>query len=144
MMPSTDNAIERICGRIQTLSDLHARGIVHGSLLKKQIKSVLASKDARKVFMDRVEPDRRAIKILNRLEDPSGWRELSMKSKDLREEHFYRAIEDIMATPDAGAAKLLRMLQLGCLPFYSGFLPFNTARQDEPREVRPSRVSVLD
>lgn len=143
-MPSSEKAVERITERIQTLSDLHSRGIVQGKLFRKQIQAVLSSRDARKIFQAEVEPDRKAIKILNRLENPAAWRELSMKSRDHREESFYIAIEDIMSDNDSGNEKLIRMLQLGCLPFFCGFLPFNSQEKEPPREVRPSRVSVLD
>ena len=143
-MPSTDKATERISDRIQTLSDLHSRGIVQGKLFRKQIYSLLASKDARHVFHELIEPDKRALKILNRLEDPSAWREISMKSRENREESFYRAIEGIMSENDTGTEKLTRMLQLCCLPFFSGFLPLNGNNREVQKETRPSRVSVLD
>lgn len=143
-MPSTENAVERISGRIQTLSDLYSRGIVQGRLLRKQIYSLLTSRDSRQVFQSLIEPDRKAIKILNRLEDPSAWREISMKSREHREESFYRIIEEIMSDDDSGSEKLTRMLQLCCLPFFSGFLPFSGGDREPPKETRPSRVSVLD
>lgn len=143
-MPSTEQAAERLAERIQTLSDLHSRGIVQGKLFRKQIYALLSSRDAKHIFRDLIEPDRKAIKILNRLEDPEGWREISMKSREHREESFYRAIEGIMSDLDSGYLKLTRMLQLGCLPFFSGFLPLSGKDKEPPKEVRPSRVSVLD
>jgi len=143
-MPSTDKAVERIAGRIQTLSDLQNRGIVQGELFKKQIYSLLTSRDARQVFQALIEPDRKAIKILNRLEDPKAWREISMKSREHREKSFYRLIEEIMSDTVAGSVKLNRMLQLCCLPFFAGFLPLNDSEKEPPKETRPSRVSVLD
>ncbi len=143
-MSSTENAVERISGRIQTLSDLQSRGIVQGRLFRKQIFSLLTSRDSRQVFHALIEPDRKAIKILNRLEDPSAWREISMKSREQREESFYRMVEEIMSDDDSGEDKLNRMLQLCCLPFFSGFLPFNGTDREPPKETRPSRVSVLD
>jgi len=130
--------------RMSTLSDLHGRGIVQGSLFRKQIRSLLASKDASQFFLSEIEPDRKAIKILTRLEDPAGWRELSMKSRESREEAFYTAIESIMKEDLDSRQKLIRLLQLGCLPFFAGFLPFQGHKQENPREIRPSRVSVLD
>ncbi|HOP25964.1 MAG TPA: hypothetical protein PLM22_02520 [Candidatus Sabulitectum sp.] len=143
-MQSTGKASERITERIQTLSDLHRRGIVQGSLFRKQIHSLLSSKDARAIFKARIEPDRKVIKILNRLENPAGWREISMKSREHREESFYRAIEEIMNGREPGDEKLTRMLQLCCLPFYAGFLPLGSQDRESPRDQRPSRVSVLD
>lgn len=143
-MPTTENSIDRISERIQTLSDLHARGIVQGKLFRKQIYSLLSSRDAKRIFQSSIEPDRKAIKILNRLQDPAGWREISMKSRDHREESFYRTIEQIMIDKENGSEKLTQMLQLGCLPFFAGFLPFNGHDKEPPRETKPSRVSVLD
>lgn len=127
-----------------TLLDLHGRGIVQGSLFRKQIRSLLSSNDAKRIFLSEIEPDRKAIKILSRLEDPRSWRELSMKSRENREESFYIAIESIMDEEGNGRQKLIRMLQLGCMPFFAGFLPFNGQKQEPVKESRPSRVSVLD
>jgi hypothetical protein len=127
-----------------TLADLHGRGIVQGSLFRKQIRSLLSSNDAKRVFISEIEPDRKAIKILSRLENPGSWRELSMKSRENREESFYVAIESIMREDENCGQKLIRMLQLGCMPFFSGFLPFNGQKQEPARGSRPSRVSVLD
>lgn len=142
-MPTNEKALERVLERMRTLSDLQSRGIVQGNLFRKQIHSLLSSRDTRLVFSENIEPDRKAIKILKRLEDPAGWRENSMKSLDQRMESFFDAIEDILSDEGPEEAKLFRILQLGCLPFYSGFMPFNGKSRDN-KEHRTSRVSVLD
>jgi len=129
---------------METLSDLHSRGIVQGTLFKKQIRTLLASRDSSKIFHDLIETDRKAIKILNRLEDPEGWRELTMQSRDDREESFYHAVEEIMNGDEETPEKLIRMLQLACLPHFTSFLPLVDKQQEPKKEVRPSRVSVLD
>lgn len=141
---STEKAMERVCVRMETLSDLHSRGIVQGTLFKKQIKTLLTSRDSHKIFQDIIESDRKAIKILNRLEDPEGWRELTMQSRDDREESFYQAIENIMDSMEESSDKLIRMLQLSCLPHFTCFLPLGGKLQEPAKEIRPSRVSVLD
>jgi hypothetical protein len=144
-MPTRDKALERLTERFQTLNDLYRRGIVQGSLFKKQIRSLMSSKDAMRVFSQDVEPDRRAIKILSRIENPEAWRVLSMKSTEERETSFYMAIERIMKEDLSSEQCLYRLLQLACLPFYSSFLPLG--RKNPPPNIqdqKPSRVSVLD
>ena len=143
-MPSVEKAMERLTGRMSTLDSLFQRGIVTGNLLRKQIKSLLSSRDARTVYIEYVEADKKAIKILNRIEDPSGWRELFTKNRDQREVIFYNALESIMVSDCNHQNRILRMLQLACLPFYSGFLPLNDGNKKASSEVKPSRVSVLD
>lgn len=143
-MPTVGKAMERLSERMSTLDGLYQRGIVTGDLLRKQFKSLLSSKDARSIFIENVEPDKKAIKILSRIENPSGWRDLFTKSRDQRQIIFYKAIEDIMGSDANQQERILRMLQLACLPFYSGFLPLNTEKKKMSSVVKPSRVSVLD
>ncbi len=142
-MPAASDAMERLVGRMETLDGLFRRGIVTGDLLQKQIKALLSSKDAGAVFKEYIQPDRKAIKILSRIEDPTGWRELFTKNRDQREVVFYSALENIMETETDWEERILHMLQLACLPFYSGFLPLD-ARKKAASQVKPSRVSVLD
>jgi hypothetical protein len=142
-MSTAQQAMERLIGRMETLDSLCRRGVVSGSLLKKQIISLLSSRDAGAVFAEYIESDKKAIKILSRIEDPSGWRELFTKNRDQREVIFQNALEDIMGSNEDSEQRILRMLQLACLPFYSGFLPLNT-NEKKIVKVKPSRVSVLD
>lgn len=143
-MPTVEKAMERLSGRMSTLDGLHKRGIVTGELLRKQIKSLLSSRDAHSIFSKYVESEKKAIKILNRLEDPMVWRELFTKNRDERESIFYEALENILCSSNDNQGRILQMLQLACLPFYSGFLPLNTPKQKDTSSVKPSRVSVLD
>lgn len=142
-MAGTEKAIERLSGRMGTLDGLYKRGIVTGNLLSKQLKSLLSSKDARTVFKSLVEPDKKAIRILSRIEDPEGWRELFTKDRDRREVIFYKNLEKIMGSETDQMDRILRMLQTACLPFYSGFLPLSEDRK-RASNLKPSRVSVLD
>lgn len=143
-MPATDKAMDRLSERMITLDDLYRRGIVTGVLLRKQIKSLLSSRDAHTVYTEMIESDKKAIKILNRIEDPAGWRELFTKNRDERENFFYNTLERMMDTDGNHQERILLMLQLACLPFYSGFLPLNTRKKKTTSEAKPSRVSVLD
>ncbi len=143
-MPDVEKAMERLSGRMSTLDGLFQRGIVTGDHVRKQIKSLLSSRDARTVYIEYIERDKKAIKILNRIEDPSGWRELFIKNRDQREAIFYNTLESIMVSDCNHQNRILRMLQLACLPFYSGFLPLNDGNKKASSEVKPSRVSVLD
>ncbi len=143
-MSSTEMAIERLSGRISTLNNLYSRGIVSGPLLRKQLKSILSSGDARTVFDSEIESDKKALKILNRIENPDVWRKLFTKSLQQREDSFYEAVEDILNQDGDRGKQLIRMLELACLPFYSGFLPLGAEKKPAVSEVKPSRVSVLD
>ena len=143
-MAGTEKAMERLSGRMDTLDGLYKRGIVTGDLLLKQLKSLLSSKDARTVFSTLVEPDKKALKILSRIEDPEGWRELFTKDRDRRETFFYKNLVDIMGSEVDQQDRILRMLQIACLPFYSGFLPLTEERKKASSDLKPSRVSVLD
>lgn len=143
-MSTTENAMERLSDRLVTLDGLFRRGIVTGHLLRKQLKSILSSRDASTVFVEHIEPDKKAIKILNRIEDPSRWRELFAKSRDEREVSFYETLQTILSSDKSQEDRILRMLQLACLPFYSGFLPLTNDRRKAVSEIKPSRVSVLD
>ena len=128
---------------MDTLDGLYGRGIVTGKLLRKQIKSLLSSKDARTIYLEKVESDKQAIKILCRLEDPVSWRELFSRNRDEREGYFFKTLEGMMGIKDDRQERVLRMLQLACLPFYSGFLPLTSGVKKEIT-AKPSRVSVLD
>ena len=143
-MPTAEKAMERLSGRMDTLDDLYGRGIVTGNLLRKQIKSLLSSKDARTIYREQIETDKQAIKILCRLEDPVAWRELFSRNRDEREGFFFKTLEDMMGIKDDRRERILRMLQLSCLPFYSGFLPLTSSVKREVSKAKPSRVSVLD
>ena len=143
-MTDKNKAMERLSDRLNTLADLYKRSIVTGDLLRKQIKSLLSSQDAQTIFVAYIEPDKKAIKILNRLEDPSAWRALFTKNRDQREVIFYDTLESILRSDENQQERILRMLQLVCLPFYSGFLPLNDGNKKVTSEVKPSRVSVLD
>jgi hypothetical protein len=143
-MPAARDAMERLVERMETLDGLYRRGIVTDDLLQKQIKSLLSSRDASSVFREYIQADKKAIKILSRIEDPTGWRELFTKNRDQREAVFYTALENIMETDTDRKQRILHMLQLACLPFYSGFLPLDTRKKKAASEVKPSRVSVLD
>ncbi|MCK5840735.1 MAG: hypothetical protein KAH31_01095 [Candidatus Sabulitectum sp.] len=143
-MAGTEKAIERLSGRMGTLDGLYKRGIVTGELLWKQLKSLLSSKDARAVFSTLIEPDKKALKILSRIEDPEGWRELFTKDRDRREAIFYKNLVNIMDSEKDQQDRVLRMLQIACLPFYSGFLPLTKERKKASSDLKPSRVSVLD
>ncbi len=136
--------MERLSERMITLDGLYRRGIVTGALLRKQIKSLLSSRDARVIYTETIEPDKKAIKILSRIEDPIEWRELFTKNRDEREIFFYDALERMMGADGNSQERILLMLQLACLPFYSGFLPLNTRGRRAAIEAKPSRVSVLD
>jgi len=143
-MPAASDAMERLVERMETLDGLYRRGIVTDDLLQKQIKALLSSRDAGSVFKEYIQPDKKAIKILSRIEDPAGWRELFTKNRDQREAVFYDALENIMKTDTDRKERILHMLQLACLPFYSGFLPLDARKKKATSEVKPSRVSVLD
>lgn len=143
-MAGTEKAIERLSGRMGTLDGLYKRGIVTGDLLWKQLKALLSSKDARTVFSTLVEPDKKALKILSRIEDPEGWRELFTKDRDRREAIFYKNLVNIMGSETDQQERVLRMLQIACLPFYSGFLPLTEEKKKPSSDLKPSRVSVLD
>lgn len=143
-MSTVEKAMERLSGRMSTLDGLHKRGIVTGDLLRKQIKSLLSSRDAHRIYNQYVESEKKAIKILNRLEDPIVWRELFSKNRDERESIFYEALEIILCSTHDNQARILQMLQLACLPFYSGFLPLSTPIKKDTSSIKPSRVSVLD
>ncbi len=141
---SVDKVMERVCGKMKTLAGMHSSGVVQGTMFKKQIRKLLVSSDSREIFAELIEADRKAIKILNRLENPAAWRELTMLDRASREERFYSAIAGIMEDETEICDKLLRMLELACLPYYSSFLPLGGKCQEAPKARRTSRLSVLD
>ncbi len=143
-MPAAVNAMERLSERILTLESLSKRGIVTGDLFSKQISALFRSRDAKAVFNEYVLPDKDAIKILWRLEDPLSWRKIFSESKDKREILFYQSIEKIMSSEDNQQEKIISILQLTCLPFYSGFVSFTNEKVKKTSKSKPSRVSVLD
>lgn len=140
----TDKAIERLASRIETVSNLFARGIVNGALLRKQIKSILNNADSNTVYKDLIEPNRKALKILHRLEDPKAWRKIFTASPSEREEAFYSAIEDILRNSSAQSEKIIMILEVASLPFYSSLFPNLSADRNERKLKKTSRVSVLD
>lgn len=129
--------------RVASLADLHSRGIVTGELLGRQILKLLTSSEAREMYKLTVEPDSRALRILYRLMNPSGWRRKSGLSREERFQEFTRDLEGVMGSARSPEEKLMDMMSLACLPFFKGFITSRNAPED--REVKPnSRVSVLD
>ena len=139
-----EKAIERLASRVETVSNLYGRGIVSGPLLRKQIKSILNNADSNLVYKDLIEPNRKALKILHRLEDPKAWRKIFTASPVHREEAFYAAIEDILKKKLPQAKKIILILEVASLPFYSSLFPKLTTEKNERRLQKASRVSVLD
>jgi len=140
----TDRAMDRLASRIETISNLYSRGIVNGSILRKQIKSILNNADANMVYKELVEPNKKALKILHRLEDPKAWRVIFTSSSSEREEAFYTAIEDILQKNSAHSEKIIMILEVACLPFYTSLFPKLSAEKNERKFQKTSRVSVLD
>lgn len=129
--------------RVASLSDLHLRGVVTGELLGRQLMKLLSSREARDLSNLVIDPDSRALRILYRLQDPSGWRARSGLNREERLSELIRDLETIMGSGTSPDEKLMQMLSLACLPFFKGFM----APKNPPGEKgsKPSsRVSVLD
>lgn len=129
--------------RVASLADLHSRGIVTGELLGRQLMKLLSSPEAKELYGLAIDPDSRALRILHRLQDPSGWRVRSGMPREERLSEFISDLEAVMGSGEPPEEKLMRMLSLSCLPFYKGFI----APRSTPGEKagKPSsRVSVLD
>lgn len=137
------NLEKSLAGRVASLADLHARGIVTGELLGRQLMKLLTSPEAREMFKLTVEPDSRALRILYRMMNPSGWRRKSGLSREDRFQEFTRDLAGVMGSAASPEEKLLEMMSLACLPFFKGFVSSRNAPDD--KEIKPnSRVSVLD
>jgi hypothetical protein len=129
--------------RVTSLSELHARGVVTGELLGKQLLKLLCSPDARKLSQHSIEPDSKALRILYRLEHPEGWRRKSGLNRDERLADLLVDLEAITGSDISPEDKLQSMLSIACLPFFKGFV--NPRGSPGGKESKPSsRVSVLD
>lgn len=137
------NLEKNLARRVASLADLHARGIVTGDLLGRQLLKLLTSSEAREMFKLLVEPDSRALQILYRLMNPSGWRKKSGLNREDRFQEFTRDLEGVMGSAASPEEKLMEMMSLACLPFFKGFITSRSTPED--KEIKPnSRVSVLD
>lgn len=137
------NLEKSLVKRVASLADLHARGIVTGELLGRQLMKLLTSSEAREFYKLTVEPDSRAIRILYRMINPSGWRRKSGLSREERSQEFTRDLEGVMGSSRSPEEKLTEMMSLACLPFFKGFI--SSRNVPEGRDSKPnSRVSVLD
>ncbi len=129
--------------RISSLADLHSRGIVTGELLGRQLIKLLTSDEAREHAKAVIEPDSRAIRILYRLINPSGWRRKSGLSREDRLSEFMRDLEGVMASGISSEEKLREMNSLACMPFFKGFITPKSVPGEKINKPS-SRVSVLD
>lgn len=129
--------------RVASLADLHTRGIVTGELLGRQLMKLLTSPEAREFFRLTVEPDSRAVRILYRMMNPSGWRTKSGLSREERLQEFARDLAEVMESAASPEEKLREMMSLACLPFFKGFVNSRTAPDGRENKTN-SRVSVLD
>lgn len=137
------NLSKSLAKRVTSLADLHSRGIVTGELLGRQLLKLLTSPEAREFFRQTVEPDSRALRILYRMMNPSGWRRKSGLSREERLQEFTQDLASVMESDASPEEKLLEMMSLACLPFFKGFV--NSRNAPEYKESKPnSRVSVLD
>jgi hypothetical protein len=137
------NLEKNLAKRVASLADLHARGIVTGELLGRQLLKLLTSPEAREMFKLTVEPDSRALRILYRMMNPSGWRRKSGLSREERFQEFTRDLAGVMGSAESPEKKLTEMMSLACMPFFKGFVNSRSAPED--KESKPnSRVSVLD
>ncbi len=130
--------------RIESLAELHSRGIVTGGLLGSQLLKLLTSPEARDMFRDEIEPDSRALRIHYRLINPSGWRSKSGLNREERLREFMLDLEGVMASSLTPEEKLREMLVLTCLPFFKGFTVPKTDPGAGRAPATTSRVSVLD
>jgi len=137
------NIEQSLVKRVASIADLHARGIVTGELLGRQLLKLLTSSEARELFKLTVEPDSRALRILYRMMNPSGWRRKSGLSREERFHEFTRDLACVMGSEASPEEKLMEMMSRACLPFFKGFV--NSRNAPEDKESKPnSRVSVLD
>jgi hypothetical protein len=130
--------------RIESLAELHSRGIVTGGLLGSQLLKLLSSPEAREMFGDEIESDSRALRIHYRLINPSGWRHKSGLSREDRLREFMLDLEGVMSSSLTPDEKLREMLVLTCLPFFKGFIAPKTDPGAGRTPATTSRVSVLD
>jgi hypothetical protein len=137
------NLEKNLAKRVASLADLHARGIVTGELLGRQLMKLLTSPEAREMFKLTIEPDSRALRILYRMMNPSGWRRKSGLSREERFAEFTSDLAGVMGSTASPEEKLTEMMSLACLPFFKGFI--NSRHASDDKESKPnSRVSVLD
>ncbi len=134
---------DNLLDRLKSLSDLYRRKVLSSKILGRQLQQMILSPQGRSLAALRVENDNEARMLLNRLEDPIGWREETSGSDSQRRKSFHERLVRIFRSKKVPDTEILdSLLETALIPHFSKF-----TRSDDDSEGKPkkkSRVKVLD
>ncbi len=129
--------------RLQAMHRLYESDAITMRLLGRQLVQLVGSKQAQSICSDMGAKEMEARRLLIRMDDPDGWRQLSSMSEEKRREVLpEKLVEVFIGSGEPDGSTLDSLLDTANLPFFSGFVYGPRDNRDNGR--RESRVSVLD
>jgi len=129
--------------RLEAMYRLYQSDAISVRLLGRQLVQLVGSEPAQAICSQMGAKEIEARRLLIRMDDPDGWRQLSSMSEDSRREVLpEKLVEVFIGSGEPDGATLDGLIDTANLPFFSGFV--YGARSDRDNGRRESRVSVLD
>ena len=129
--------------RLGAMYQLYESDAISVRLLGRQLVQLVGSEPAQAICSDMGAKEIEARRLLIRMDDPDGWRQLSSMSEDRRREVLpEKLVEVFSGSGEPDQSTLESLIDTANLPFFSGFI--YGARNDRDDGRRESRVSVLD
>ncbi len=138
-------SLERLLERLRGMRDLRGRGLLDDDLMGSQLLDLVRSSDATTWWLETIEPDLKARRLLCRMEDPDAWRrDGSLPPGERLPALRRRLIELVDGLPDAEPRALLeRLLEASSLPHFASLVS-RGRRPGRPRGHGDAELSVLD
>jgi len=129
--------------RLGVMYRLYESDAISVRLLGRQLVQLVGSEPAQAICSQMGAKEIEARRLLIRMDDPDGWRQLSSMSEDKRREVLpEKLVEVFTGSGEPDRSTLDSLIDTANLPFFSGFV--YGARGDRNSGRRESRVSVLD
>lgn len=129
--------------RLGAMYRLHESDAISVRLLGRQLVQLVGSEPAQAICSQMGAKEIEARRLLIRMDDPDGWRQLSSMSEDKRREVLpEKLVEVFIGSGEPDRSTLDSLIDTANLPFFSGFVYGSRSDRDSGR--RESRVSVLD
>jgi hypothetical protein len=134
---------ETLLRRLRAMHRLYQSDAITMRLLGRQLVQLVGSERAQAICSHMGAKEMEARRLLIRMDDPDGWRQLSSMSEDRRRKVLpEKLVEVFIASGEPDESTLESLIDTANLPFFSGFVYEDRNDRDSGR--RESRVSVLD
>lgn len=135
--------VEGLLSRLRAMHELYGNEAITVRLLGRQLVQLVGSDSAKALCLDMGAKEMEARRLLLRMDDPEGWRELSTMTEEKRKAALPERLVKVFVSADAPDVTVLEsLIDTANLPFFAGFVYGDSKKRSNGR--RESRVSVLD